>query len=493
MSALLPILNRTDLLAPGPALRPLIPGRKPAPGEQYRFHFDMSRCIGCKCCVVACNEQNGNPPHIQWRTVGEIEGGIYPDAQRWHLSMGCNHCLEPSCLTGCPVDAYTKDTLTGIVDHSADLCIGCQYCVWNCSYGVPQFNDDRGVVGKCDMCHGRLNAGLSPACVNACPEGAIAIEIVNTGEWRRDFTGADAPGLPSSADSLSTTRVTIPDMAVVELSRVDLARVKPQDPHWSLVVMLVLTQLSAGAVFVQWVLGLFGQRPERFAVAAPAAVTALALVAVTFHLGRPAFAWRALKMWRRSWLSREVAALGLFALLAQGYAAAVWYESAWAALLGGLAVAAGVFGVICSARIYMVPARPAWRLHHTMTDFLLSAIALGPALVLALGASQNPWVIGFAAAGNAAQIVNFAAKLRWMRNSSVHELRSSAALLLTVLREPLVARVALAAGAAVVLWIHPPTAFVCSLAAEITGRYLFFTSVVPKRMAASYLSAKEAA
>ena len=55
-----------------------MPGRVPAAGEQYRFHFDMGTCIGCKCCVVACNEQNGNPAAINWRRVGEIEGGFFP-------------------------------------------------------------------------------------------------------------------------------------------------------------------------------------------------------------------------------------------------------------------------------------------------------------------------------------------------------------------------------------------------------------------------------
>src|SRR5437867_8817566 len=66
---------------------PLMPGRAPLPGEQYRFHFDMTKCIGCKCCVVACNEQNGNPAELNWRRVGEIEGGVYPFAQRWNLSI----------------------------------------------------------------------------------------------------------------------------------------------------------------------------------------------------------------------------------------------------------------------------------------------------------------------------------------------------------------------------------------------------------------------
>src|SRR5262249_5477969 len=170
----------------------------------------------------------------------------YPFAQRFHLSMGCNHCVEPSCLTGCPVQAYTKDTLTGIVDHSADTCIGCQYCTWNCSYQVPQYNPARGVVGKCDMCHGRLNQGSQPACVSACPEGAIEIEIVDIAKWRHEHAAADAPGLPSSHDSISTTRITLPER--IEVARVDLDRIRPEHAHLSLVFLLVMSQMAAGAM-----------------------------------------------------------------------------------------------------------------------------------------------------------------------------------------------------------------------------------------------------
>jgi len=233
----------------------LLPGREPREGEQYRFHFNMAKCIGCKCCVVACNEQNGNPAELNWRRVGELEGGVFPETQRWHMSTGCNHCLEPSCMIGCPVEAYSKDPKTGIVDHNPDICIGCQYCTWNCSYGVPQYNPERGVVGKCDMCHTRLEDGMAPACVNACPEEAIAIEIVNVRAWRQYHAAGDAPGLPSSFDSLSTTRVTLPsglDRMDEGLARVDRGRVHPQHPHFSLIALLVMIQLAVGVLGTLW-------------------------------------------------------------------------------------------------------------------------------------------------------------------------------------------------------------------------------------------------
>src|SRR5262249_4841021 len=153
-----------------------------------------------------------------------------------------NHCIEPSCLIGCPVGAYTKIAATGIVEHSADACIGCQYCVWNCSYGVPQYNAARGVVGKCDMCHNRLADGMAPACVDACPEGAISIEIVNIAEWRADYLSANAPGLPSADDSISTTRITLPKDLSPAVDRVDTQQVELEEAHWALLFMLALTQ-----------------------------------------------------------------------------------------------------------------------------------------------------------------------------------------------------------------------------------------------------------
>jgi formate dehydrogenase iron-sulfur subunit len=455
----LPLLERTDLVQLRTAAPAGIPERAPAAREQYRFHFDMSKCIGCKCCEVACNEQNNNPAEIRWRRVGEIEAGEYPFTRRFHLSMGCNHCLEAACLQGCPVDAYTKDALTGIVLHSADACIGCQYCTWNCPYGVPQFNPERGVVGKCDLCHGRLAEGREPACVNACPQGAIGVELVNVDEWRATAAAeANAPGMPDAHVTLSTTRITLPATSgAVDFQKADYHRVRPEQPHWPLVFLLVLTQASVGA--------LAGGLPVLVAVA----LAHLGLGASLLHLGRPMFAWRALKMWRRSWLSREVLAFSVYAGLVTG-----------CALLPALrpfAVTAGLLGIYSSARIYIVPARPSWNSWRTGAEFLLTA---------AIFTGHPVWM----PAACAAQAVLLAAKVVVLRGSDEFEQRQSARLHVDDFGTVTIARMAaLLAAPALPL----AAGLVVALASEIAGRYLFFVTVVARNMAATFFgTAREA-
>ena len=491
-----------------------MPGRAPGPGEQYRFHFDMKKCIGCKCCVVACNEQNGNPAAINWRRVGEIEGGWFPYTTRSYLSMGCNHCLEPTCLSGCPVDAYSKDPVTGIVRHSADACIGCQYCTWNCSYGVPQYNADRGVVGKCDMCHGRLSLGQSPACVSACPEGAIAIEIVNIEEWRGAVVAATgaSTGLPADDSSLSTTRITLPDNLPPNAKPRDITHVKPEHPHWPLVIMTVLTQMSVGAFTTIWLLQLLGASSGLgIAALASLLVGAVALNASTLHLGRPVHAYRALRMWRRSWLSREVLLFTSFSLVAGLYAALLWLESGTVeampyvgryvsggltTAIGALTVALGIAGVTASACIYRVPSRPAWNTRYTLLQFNLTGALLGPLFAMALGVGDQRWLAIASASMAGAQFVLLAVRfLRCIASDSL-ELKGTARLLSTVFAKHLVARgVLLAAGAIVLPLLVAPAmlALMLAIGAEILGRYLFFVSVVPKHMAAPYVAVESEA
>jgi formate dehydrogenase iron-sulfur subunit len=490
----------------------LMPDRPLAPGEQYRFHFDMTKCIGCRSCEVACNEQNGNPADLHWRRIGEIEGGIYPNTRRHYLSMGCNHCLDPDCLRGCPVNAYTKDPVTGIVLHSAEACIGCQYCVWNCPYSVPQFNPERGVVGKCDMCHGRLSDGLEPACVNACPDGAISIEIVNVDAWRADYSAAESPGMPAAGQTISTTRITLPQCSA-GLERVDVDRIRPEHAHLSLVFMTTLIQAVAGSLAV----ALIARVLNPLVLALLLLVTAFTLNISVFHLGRPAYAWRALKMWRRSWLSREVLLFGLFFASLFSVTACSWLlafkmiriSAAMLDTAAWLAAALGIAGVVASSFIYLVPARPAWNMVHTPLDFLLSAAVLGYTLAPLLSVTANRATsfplfgcLSFSSTHFAAWPAILAVTL-WLANQGVRlirlhlaalfERRAAASLLNTPkLRAFLISSLTLVATSCLlVLRQDDGLACLAVLVGTLLSRYLFFVSVVPLNMALTFVHGGE--
>lgn len=489
----------------------LIPERALLPGEQYRFHFDMTKCIGCRSCEVACNEQNGNPANLRWRRIGEIEGGAWPDTSRHYLSMGCNHCLSADCLRGCPVDAYKKDPVTGIVLHSAEACIGCQYCVWNCPYSVPQFNPERGVVGKCDMCHGRLTAGLEPACVNSCPENAIEIEIVDQLEWRSDYAAANAPGMPNAGHTISTTRITLPANSDVTLERVDIETLRAEHPHWSLVWMTSLIQLSAGTLAA----GLLSGQTDPIALTIILLLTAFTLNVSILHLGRPAYAWRALKMWRRSWLSREVLLFGLFfvsltVLTVVAWCAAIYVSHSILAAqrtLQYITPLVGVAGILASARIYLVPARPAWNTQHTPADFLLSSAVLGCAATPILNqitlvfhqrslfnlpstaCEFHEITVWPLIATTGLWMMNHIVRAIGLHRSEVYERRASASLLNTHgLRGTFLVAFAFA-GLAVLMALacQPLFALLAAFAAIVTSRYLFFVSVVPLNMALTFV------
>src|SRR5205814_3854625 len=160
---------------------------------------------------------NGLDDDETWRSVGLlVDAPIEHDAKRkaqrgfqQNITTACHHCVDPACLTGCPVKAYDKDVQTGIVRHLDDQCIGCQYCVLKCPYDVPKYNDRLGIVRKCDMCSSRLSVGEAPACVQACPNEAIRITKVQTESVRIEFrerNGNFLSGAPAGDYTLPTTR-----------------------------------------------------------------------------------------------------------------------------------------------------------------------------------------------------------------------------------------------------------------------------------------------
>jgi Fe-S-cluster-containing dehydrogenase component/DMSO reductase anchor subunit len=438
----------------GPALLPL------EAGEQYRFAFAMEACVGCHSCEAACAEQNGLPAGTAWRRVGEIEGGEFPHTRRLHLSMSCNHCLEPACLIGCPTEAYVKLD-NGVVAHQADECIGCQYCTWNCPYSVPVFQPDRRIVTKCDMCLPRLEAGLEPACVGACPTQAISVEKVDVAAWREDHRAGDAPLLPSSDLTLSTTRYEVPVGMPLETFGGSEWALRPEHPHWPLVWLTLLTQAAVGASFTA------GEGSGRLTAAVLAAV---ALAVSLLHLGRPLYAWKALRNLRRSWLSREVALFGAYGALA-GLAVGVPEAAPLAALVGAT-------GIYASGRLYMVPGRPAWCSPLTLARFGSTALALGGLVTGHRAIGVAGVVAGLAATGTNLARLARGTRIEWWGTVrlALRRFRN-----LTWLAGVLsVGGIAAAAFGPLVL------ALACVAGGELIGRYLFYVTVVPLDMPGSF-------
>src|SRR5438477_9100453 len=178
--------------------RDLIPLSKPKPGQQYAFEVDLDQCSGCKACVAACHNVHGLDPDETWRSVGAVYGTTPDGPFQQAVTASCHHCVDPGCLTGCPVLAYDKDPLTGIVRHLDDQCIGCQYCVMMCPYEVPQYSKARGIVRKCDMCQSRLAVGEAPACVQACPTSAISITLIEQAKVRGKYRQLSAFNVPAT-------------------------------------------------------------------------------------------------------------------------------------------------------------------------------------------------------------------------------------------------------------------------------------------------------
>ncbi len=153
-------------------------------------YIDTSTCIGCKACEAACQEWN------DLKTVATHQEGSYQtlpqlDAEFWNLIKfrertndngdliwlmrkdQCMHCAEPGCLAACPAPGAIVQYDNGIVDVDPTKCIGCGYCATGCPFDVPKFSRDTGKMAKCTLCVDRVEVGLEPACIKACPTGCL--------------------------------------------------------------------------------------------------------------------------------------------------------------------------------------------------------------------------------------------------------------------------------------------------------------------------------
>ncbi|HEX2831942.1 MAG TPA: 4Fe-4S dicluster domain-containing protein [Thermoanaerobaculia bacterium] len=141
--------------------------------------YDATLCIGCLECESACARQNDLPyddaiakikrtsetklTYVAVRNTGEEK----------YLRQLCMHCEDPTCVSVCPVKAFTK-TKQGPVVYDASKCMGCRYCMMACPFKVPKYEWSKAIptVKKCIMCADRVAAGKPTACTEACPTGA---------------------------------------------------------------------------------------------------------------------------------------------------------------------------------------------------------------------------------------------------------------------------------------------------------------------------------
>lgn len=153
--------------------------------------IDVSKCIGCKACQVACLEWNNlteevgvntgvydNPHDLTpntW-TLMRFTEWVNPasDNLEWLIRKdGCMHCADPGCLKACPAPGAIVQYSNGIVDFDRDKCIGCGYCVKGCPFNIPRISNVTHKAYKCSLCSDRVAVGQGPACAKACPTQAI--------------------------------------------------------------------------------------------------------------------------------------------------------------------------------------------------------------------------------------------------------------------------------------------------------------------------------
>lgn len=156
----------------------------------YGLLIDTTKCIGCRGCQVACKQSNDlladmtgfrairtNPPDLTahtWSLIEFFEVPLSSQQLAWRfVKRQCMHCLEPACVSVCPVAALRKSA-EGPIIYDAKRCIGCRYCMTACPFNVPKYEWDTALplIQKCVMCAERLADGEEPACTKACITGA---------------------------------------------------------------------------------------------------------------------------------------------------------------------------------------------------------------------------------------------------------------------------------------------------------------------------------
>ena len=155
------------------------------PNNYVGMLYDATMCVGCNACTNACRDWNKTTAELDpeglydapqelsadtWTLIQLYDG---PDEQSF-VKRQCMHCVDPACVSGCPVQALQKSA-EGPVTYDPKRCIGCRYCMYTCPYHVPRFQWKAVIpeVSKCTLCVDRVKDGKGSACAERCPTGAL--------------------------------------------------------------------------------------------------------------------------------------------------------------------------------------------------------------------------------------------------------------------------------------------------------------------------------
>lgn len=360
----------------------------------YAFIFDASACTGCKTCQVACKDKNNLPVGVLWRRVFEVSGGDWIQAGNawensvfaYNLSLGCNHCVHPKCAGVCPTDAYVQRE-DGIVYIDESKCMGCGYCAWACPYAVPRYNPKQGRMTKCDFCFDELDQGKPPACAASCPMRVLGFSVISdqcsvSSEYHRqlwNLPGAEHPfPLPAFSRTQPHLAIKVHAGMLNGLGKViaNQEEIQAQRKAFGnldelpLVAFSLLAQMSAGMA----VAALFFS-PSVLTLLAIGVLLGLGGLVSFLHLGTKKNAWRAFLHLKKSWLSREILAIGLFGAAWLASFAEFWFLKTHYSLF--VTALLGFALVYSMTQVYRLRAAPAWNSWRTGAAFFLSAAILG--------------------------------------------------------------------------------------------------------------------
>ncbi|MBI9056208.1 MAG: 4Fe-4S binding protein [Labilibaculum sp.] len=314
------------------------------------FIFNTNRCVGCNACAAGCSIENGTDLMMNWREVNTHNKIKHPGLPVFHFSLACNHCEDAPCMKNCPALAYTRDEKTGAIIHHAEACIGCTYCTWACPYDAPKFNPATNIVEKCNFCVDRISDGKKPACVDACPVGALDFGQLSLSDEDRVMPGFVDMGIKPSIQLVPLREEhASPTIENLDEEKIDPERIKEWLPkskdkvslekEWTLVLFTI-----AVAGLVSWQAAhLFGK--VEMPVIPFAVMSVLAIALTSLHIGKKLRMWRFILNLKGSWLSREIFSFSAFLGLTGLHLITEIQLFGYAAL---------VFGIFCLISVDMV-------------------------------------------------------------------------------------------------------------------------------------------